>query len=198
MPASRWTTPSTRSMARRAAPPGASSRIRTGRSATSLRATIFPARIESWPPSRRIRNPSSPARTVGESHDTFAGRIGTRRKVSKNSWLARNSERPMIDTDRAHLMVYWRHELPEPEKRRLIDLVARHESANLERTDRRHGVHQLGLLRGGKVLAPFHDDERMARLLKARAKVHGERPLVAAVAEPRHAIVELTKRCFQQ
>jgi hypothetical protein len=32
----------------------------------------------------------------------------------------------MIDTDRAHLMVYWRRELPEPEKRRLIDLVARH------------------------------------------------------------------------
>src|SRR6185369_12504614 len=54
----------------------------------------------------------------------------------------------------------------------------------LERSDCRHGVHQLGLLRGGKILTPFHDDERMARHLKAGAKVHGERPLVTAVAEP--------------
>src|SRR6476646_6081659 len=77
-------------------------------------------------------------------------------------------------------------------------LLSTRQSAGLERSDRRHGVHQLGLLRGGKILAPFHDDERMARHLKAGAKVHGERPLVAAVAEPRDTIVELAKRCFQQ
>ena len=32
----------------------------------------------------------------------------------------------MVDTDREHLMVYWRRELPPAEKRRLVDLVAAH------------------------------------------------------------------------
>jgi hypothetical protein len=32
----------------------------------------------------------------------------------------------MVDTDREHLMVYWRRELPAMEKRRLVDLVAAH------------------------------------------------------------------------
>ena len=32
----------------------------------------------------------------------------------------------MIDTDREHLMVYWRREIRDSEKRRLIELVAAH------------------------------------------------------------------------
>jgi hypothetical protein len=32
----------------------------------------------------------------------------------------------MVDTDREHLMVYWRRDVSDAEKRRLIDLVASH------------------------------------------------------------------------